>query len=72
MACSYADCQGIDASLGNEVLDFFRLCVVGDCRAYLIFDAGKNSKLTFYSYIELVGILYDFLCKSNVFFIWKG
>lgn len=63
--------QRIATCTGSKVNNFFgvSICVVL-CR-YFILYTSQYAKFAFYCNIELVSILNNLLCQSNIFFIWK-
>ena len=39
---------------------------------YVILNTSEDTELTLYSYVELMSVLYNLLCKSDIVLVWKS
>ena len=63
--------QRVATGLGYEVNYFFRTGVGVMFSHNVVFYSGQYAQLTFYGYVELVSVFYDFLRQSHVLVIRK-
>ena len=66
------DREGVDAGLGDEVDDFFRLGVVGDFGSNFIFNAREDAEFAFDGDAELVSEIADLLGQGDVLVVRKS
>ena len=68
VACTDSDCQRVNTSLVNELLNLFRLCIrrILSRNLYIILDTGKLTKLCLYYYAVSMCILNNLLCDLDV------
>jgi len=65
------DSQRVATCTSSEINNLLWLCIVRNLSYNVILNTSKYTELSLNCYVELVSILNNLLCQSNILLIWK-